>query len=425
MRNRFSLQNVETALSIRSLLALVSFSSNMFIAKTIVKASGAGQFAIYGLITSLPGLLPFADFGLGRSLYNNLVNKFANKKIDRGDRILFTDTFFILSIISCSAILSIFIVDQFFSLGRIFALNYYGDFDLYVMMVFSLMWISVPFSIGFNVLEAAGKINLSIGIQIMIPVFSIVGIWTCYITKTYQYNTALLFPSLGYFLSCLISFKLASKYVKGLKTSVGSLIKTLHATWQSSIWSLAVITFLALTLQIPRYILINNHRLAEAAKYTYAAFFLIPMISLIQISSSWLAVRVKMERNRSVQNLIIKRQTIKTFIYVSFALSTLYLLTIIKPNFFGVHLALQDWLVMYFSLLFANLFGIPLRSLTSVNFLRFFAILGFTVLTSLTLLCYLINTGSNFAIFLEFLLPMNCILAFATTQYLRKNSIPL
>ena len=83
------MKDITTSFVVRVLTLIIGAFSNFVIATLLIGNFGYEGYALYVVLSSLPSLIPFADFGLGSIIFNF----FADKSEGRTPQNILTEVF--------------------------------------------------------------------------------------------------------------------------------------------------------------------------------------------------------------------------------------------------------------------------------------------------------------------------------------------
>jgi len=363
-------KNITTSFVVRVLTLIIGALSNFVIATLLIRNFGYEGYALYVVLSSLPSLIPFADFGLGSSIFNF----FADKSEGRTPQNILTEVF----LLSC--LLSIFLI-LIFTLIVLGLSNYSGDFfaipNHYLfsgLAIISITLFSVPFSLAAKKMFAEERISKVFFIQGLIPPITASLVFLFSRDETQSLGRLVFIPSVTYLITTLAVFKISGfikffsitdwrKFRNGIRKSL-----TLGG------WSLCLTTVIALVWQMPKYLIQMFGTPLEMTTYSLMSLFLIPGLSLTAVSATWHTTNVRRRdfgadvasmTARSIRVSLIASVLFSVASFIGFQILSRAGLT--TPDY-------RSQLLAFIALISSPTWMIPLSSLTSSIDLRWISL---------------------------------------------------
>lgn len=386
---------VNRGIAVRIATSLVGGIINIYLATFLIDNLGHDYFATYVLITSLPLLMLWADFGLGSLILNTFIDvqrNLLNSEIVR-QRINFA-FYFILTIGFLSLLFFITLlklwesaIDKSDSFSRMSTLS---------ISVLGITSLAVPFSLGARKFQADNEYLRVIKIQGLIP-FSIALI-TFISAKSLPSNTGflILVPSLVYLSNTLIIF---------LKSGLGSYITLPRATYfnrnffqyiRLGFWSLILTTMIGVTFQLPKYILAMFKSNLDVAGYGLQSLLIIPGISFLAIPTIMTIPRFR-EANQSREIGEVYTSTLTKTRLLATLLAFLTILIIPFQTFLHINrLTLSEILQVSLLFIFAPSWIVPALMVTEMQDIREVARRFVSVMFLALVFTYIIRNSDAF-----------------------------
>ena len=273
---------VNRGITVRIVTSLAGAILNIYMATFLIDNFGYDYFATYVLITSLPLLMLWADFGLGSLILNTFID--AKRNLLTPEIIRQRINFSFYFILTMGLILLIILVAalKFWGLG----IDNSDSFSRMIILCITVLGITsfaVPFSLGARKFQADDDYLRVIKIQGLIP-FS-TGLITFIIAKTLPTSTGLLIlvPSLVYLSNTLFIF---------LKSGLGTYLtlprdiyldKNFLQYIRLGLWSLILTSMIGVTFQLPKYIIAVFKSNLDVTGYGLQSLLIIPGISFLAI----------------------------------------------------------------------------------------------------------------------------------------------
>lgn len=294
--------------STRIVFLIANFLINIFLANLILKDFGHIFFAQYAIITSIPSLIPFADLGLGASVFNSYVdsnnNNLLNQKISRIFKVSILGTLFQLFLFSTLGIFTL----RFF-IGKE-PLNF--NYNIFLILILSITYFAVPLSLATKKLQAENMSHKILLIQGLIPLFNLAGYLICTRLFSNLSYLIILLPSFSYFVTNIILFK-ESQIWRNIKFNFLLLESIeIRKDLKLGFWTILVSTAIAISWQIPKYYFGFFQDLAMVSNYTFFLMIILAAFSVIQIPAISISPKIRQFQNSSTK--ILKKELKKTFL---------------------------------------------------------------------------------------------------------------
>lgn len=381
---------------IRALTLIVGAISNFVIASILLRHLGPAGFGQYVLLTSLPALIPFADFGMSANIFNHYADKASGLKVIGS----VSETFYISSIVSSLLFLTITTI----TLSLLHFTNLLETItksDVYTgLVILFLTFLAVPFSIAVKKMFAEGGIAVVIFTQGLIPPLVMTLVF-CFFKFDIRFSSILfLFPCLAYLFSTYIIF-LLSKINKDIRrTNFADLTSRAKSIFSLGGWSLCVTTVVALIWQTPKYMIQWIGTSRDLTEYSLMTLVLIPGLSFSGVAATWLATAVRrINYDSSVPELISRSRKSALLVSLLFSVSAFVGLHILSslgltiPNF-------KSQVIAFIILLLSPMWILPLSAFTNVKDLKWISVRIFPcfVLANFVF-AFSFQIGYEFAIF--------------------------
>jgi hypothetical protein len=364
------MSKVSKSFVVRVFTLLIGAFSSFVIATTILENFGSQGYAIYVILTSLPSLIPFADFGLGSYLFNFFVDNNKGRKTRNEVSEVFLLSCLISSLVILGSNLLIFLLSKFTKLLSGFQLQ-----ELYLGLgVISITFIGVPFSLAAKKMFAEEKISSVFLIQGMIPPISATFIYFLSAHLKASLEILVIVPSITYLFTTLLIFQLSGFFGDFVGTNLENFRDGARASLALGKWSLVVTTVTALVWQIPKYLIQFFGTSREMTNYSLMSLFLIPGLSLTSVLATWHTTNIR-RRDRKANVSDMTRLSIKASRFVSIIFSVAAFLGfqllkemgLVTPDY-------RSQLIAFVALIFCSTWMIPLAAFTSAVDLKWIAI---------------------------------------------------
>ena len=268
---------------------IVGAISSFAVATLLLNNFGQGGYAKYVLLTSLPSLIPFADYGIGANIFNYSADKSKGQNPTNN----VSETFIISVILSLLSIAAILIITNIPYTRSLF-LQITNSSNLVAgTAILAITFFAVPFSLSARKLFAEEKVLTVFMIQGSIPVFIVTLVFLSTANNSDLNQHLYFIPSCAYLMSTVILFiksNIISDFRRPSTKKFGAYFRSILTL---SFWSLSVTTVTALVWQVPKYILQFAGTVDEVTRYSLMALFVIPGLSLTAVSATWHSTNVR------------------------------------------------------------------------------------------------------------------------------------
>lgn len=364
------MRNITGSFVVRVFTLIVGAVSNFIIATLLIETFGYQGYALYVVLSSLPSLIPFADFGLG----SNIFNFFADKSEGRATNNIVTEVF----LLSC--LLSIFLV----SISTLVVLGFSNYSDAFFTIpnhylysglgIISITLFSVPFSLAARKMFAEEQISKVFFIQGLIPPITASLVFLFSRDDTKSFVILVFIPSAIYMITTLAVFKISGFIEFCSVTDWEKFRNSIRRSLTLGGWSLCVTTVIALVWQLPKYLIQMFGTPLEMTTYSLMSLFLIPGLSLTAVSATWHTTNVR-RRDMGVDVASMTARSIRISLIASvlFSIASFIGFQILSR----VGLATPDYrsqLLAFVALMSSPTWMIPLSTLTSSTDLRWISL---------------------------------------------------
>lgn len=354
---------------VRGLTIVTGGASSVLLTNMIISTSGNKVYALFVVLTSLPSLFPFLDFGLGANVFNFYVDHRDEEASSLEEESLISTIFLTIMGIGLSIFLFFLFAVGLVKVQFIQITYWDGNVNLYLLLIVGITILAAPFSIGSKKLHAESRSYLVWSVEGAIPIFSFLLIGT--LMKIFgEFNALmLLVPSLVY-LACMISiFFLAGLNMRVIKPRISYIKYYAKPSIKLGVWSLLLTTSVALTWQIPKYVFNSTGNSDYVAKYGILSMILLPAFSLLNVSSAWLAPAARLSPAEDLPALVLLhfRKTMLRSLLIGFLVCSgvylLHYLDLPAPNF-------ASTMVILLLLLASPAWIIPFSAFSNQNDMR-------------------------------------------------------
>jgi len=358
---------------VRSFTILTGGTSTILLAHQIISTYGNNIYALFIVMTSLPSLMPFLDFGLGSSIFNFYTDR-------RIDRVSSAEEVDLVSVVFCLILgVGIFLFSAlFFAIVvagiNLLGISYWdGNLDLFLLLILGATIVAAPFSIGSKKLHAQSQSHKVWLAEGSIPILTYFLILICMQIAGKFEPLMLVVPSMIHLISAVCIFYLSGLH-RIIRIPKFAHLKTLGAdTIKLGFWSLVLTTSVSLIWHIPKYLYSFSGNFNSVAEYGILAMVLIPAFSLLNVSSTLLAPFARLSKRIELHEFLIDNLR-KTFFrsilissLVTIGICVLHFLDLPAPNFLNS-------LILILILMATPFWIIPFTAFSNHNDLRWLSV---------------------------------------------------
>jgi len=364
------LSKKKSSFLIRALTLGVGAISNFVIATILLQNLGPEGFGRYVLLTSLPSLIPFADFGMGANIFNYYADKARGLKVINP----VSDTFYLSTFLSIAIFLLLMtttlLLSQFTNL-----MEEISNGDIFIgLTILLITFLAVPFSIAAKKMFAEERISLVMFVQGLIPPIVLTLVYTFFEFKIYHSYFLFLFPCVAYLISTYIIFFLSQIQKDFTHMNLDNLTSRVKVMFSLGRWSLCVTTVIGLVWQTPKYIIQWVGSADDLTEYSLMSLVLIPGLSFSGVAATWLTTNVRrVNFDFSVRALISQSRKSALLVSVIFSLSAFLGLQIL--SWFGLEIPdLRSQMIASLILFLSPFWILPLSVFTNIKDLRWISL---------------------------------------------------
>lgn len=290
---------------------LASLLSTVSISSVLISKYNLEFFAHYAAIVSIPMLIPFADLGIGNVVFKNYIHA-----KDRYPSFQFFSNAFYFLGFACLIqfvliLLGILILRTFFWENIFFEIST-GQ----LIFVLGCTFAAVPFTLSLRFIEASGRILTSLALQGLNPIVTLIGTIFCLKFLSDPVFFLPLVPAVSYLIQNLFAFSFFWNNVSPALASMKHFPSFFSTVKSFASWTLIFSSLNAFFFQVPRYVFLGDRRTIESGAYSLVVIFALPVLSLMQTISIWIA-----------PNLITKSWTKSKLVYLYKIVVAVILLT--------------------------------------------------------------------------------------------------
>ncbi len=275
------------SLFVRLFTTFLGLCSTILTVNLLIESGGNEIYAVFVVVTSVPSLIPFADFGFGANVFNFYVDQPLSKNQSLYEQNFITRVFFYI-LFAQLILLTLASIIIFVARPSVMELEYWdGNSSNFIFINLVITFIAVPFSIGARKMQAEGKISSLIAIQGLIPLIVFFSLYLGFsITKEFQ-SWMLTIPSFGYLLTTVTIF-LQSGLHHSVKLRNARLIWPIEKNiFSLGFWSLTITTVYSTIWQFPKYFFSATDDPDSVARYAILLMLLLPQLAIINVVTSW------------------------------------------------------------------------------------------------------------------------------------------
>lgn len=413
---------INKAITFRIISSVFGALINIYVASVLLNFFGHDYFATYVLITSLPLLMLWADFGLGTLIMNTFID--ANRNLLSPEivkkRINFSFYFILIMGLFCLIILLI----GYEIRGLIWRSSENLTIEIILcFVVIGITTFAVPFSLGAKKLQADGEYLQVIKIQSFIPFFiSLLTLIVTHFLPSFKW-ILILVPSIVYFFNTFFIF---------FKSGLGAFLtapKTFYLDKHSSqyirlgFWSLVLTTIIGLTFQLPKYLIYFFKTNLDVSTYGLQSLLIIPGISFLAIPGLMTIPKFREAYLDKEMNKIFRETLAKTRLT---AIVLAFVTALLIPFQAILHLEIitsSQILQVCLLLVFAPSWMLPALTVTEVPEIRKVAQRFLVVMFSAILVTYILRNANSFWLLTGYFSTVYVGYSISVSQKLKKFSL--
>ncbi len=348
---------------VRGFTLIIGALSSIIVASLLIDHVGQVGYVKYVLLTSLPSLIPFADFGLG----SNVLNYFADKSKGKEAINTVSETFLLSSAISLLIVIaSMFSVIVMVRISSSPTQIPIGQVLLGVCIT-SITFLAVPFSLGAKKMFAEERINIVFVLQGLIPPLTLVSVIACLYFNVGLHNILYFAPSIAYLFSTLVIFFISGISKHFIKPTTQGFLVSYGRILRLGGWSLCVTTVVSLVWQTPKYILQFTSSTEQLTEYALMSLFLIPGLSLTAVAGTWHTTNIR-RKSEDVGAADLSTRAIKSSQLAALLYSLIAAVGLTFLKHFELSTpALSSQLIAFIALIVSPSWLIPLSALTNLD----------------------------------------------------------
>jgi len=288
--------------STRVIILIANFIINIYLAHRILFDLGQDFFAYYAILVALPALIPFADLGLGASVFNLYVDHQDNEKLDKQ-----ISKVYFISIIGCLiqiCIFSLFIIVFF---HYFIAENFDSSQTRYwAVSIIVITYIAVPFSLASKKLQAESRNQETLKIQGLIPILNLSGYLLARNIIPGSPTFIALIPAFSYLLTNIVIYSKSQIWKNIIWNYFFSQRIEIKRDLRLGFWVIIFSGITAVSWQVPKYYFSFRDSPSMVTNYTIFLMIVMAAFSIIQLPA--LSVSPSMRRNPRSSVLILKKE---------------------------------------------------------------------------------------------------------------------
>lgn len=302
---------INRSITIRVVTSLFGAILNIYLATFLIDNYGPDFYATYILITSLPLLMFWADFGLGTLVLNTFIDAKQNLLTPETVRQRINFSFYFILSLGLIFLLFLVVALKTWGLG-IENPDTFSRIGLLCILVLGITTFAVPFSLGARKFQADNEYLKVIKFQSLIPLS--ISLVTLIVANLLPFNSWLiiLVPSFVYFFNTIFIF---------FKSGMGSYLTFPSYSYFNTdflqhirlgLWSLILTTMIGITFQLPKYIISVFKSNYDVTIYGFQSLLIIPGISFLTIPALMTIPKFRVANQTRVIGELYSRTLAKT-----------------------------------------------------------------------------------------------------------------
>jgi O-antigen/teichoic acid export membrane protein len=278
---------------IRLLTLIMGAIFTLLITKQLINIFGIGGYATYAVFTAIPSLIPFADLGLGLSVFNVYARQHSGYSLTREAKERISLAFYLICIFACFAIFVFFVVFNVPYFERFFDSNLAYLHGPKALLIICVTFLSTPLTLGFRKMYANGNVLKAILLSFLIPVINLI-FTLLLIPHSKNIDQWIVFtPSMSYLLANLFAFINAKVYRDLVHLSLIHIKAQSGLILKFAMYSTLFSTLIAVMLQLPKFFFAHQNAQMNVAKYSILLLFGSSVGSLVSAYASVLVPTYK------------------------------------------------------------------------------------------------------------------------------------
>jgi O-antigen/teichoic acid export membrane protein len=292
---------VGTTAGMKVLVMGISGVVGIITSRLIIEHFGVDSYAQYGLLASLPALIPFADLGIGAAIVNTVAGSSDPRRDDAVHRVLTSALRVLLGSASVIAALSVVLLLTGMW-PRLLGDGLLPDGEVVATICFVVFALTLPLGLGARVLVGLNRNPSQVAAQAVVAPFILVCVSTSIITGIHAGGFVALFSYLAATASALVCLALAARSIgPQLKRAVWAVprwraepgVRIMNTAWPMLVLMLSE----AFAMQTDRVLISNRADSATLAQYNLS--FQLFGIVLQTVSAAGIALWPMYARARS------------------------------------------------------------------------------------------------------------------------------
>jgi O-antigen/teichoic acid export membrane protein len=278
---------------IRLLTLILGAISTLLITKQLINFFGIGGYATYAVFTAIPSLIPFADLGLGLSVFNVYARAHSGESLTHEAKERISLAFYLICMFACFAIFVFFLLFNVTYFERFSDSNlaYLHGHD--ALLIICVTFLSTPLTLGFRKMYANGNVLKAILLSFFIPVINLI-FTLLLIPHSKNINQWIVFtPSVSYLLANLFAFINAKIYKDLVHLSLIHIKAQSGLILKFAMYSTLFSSLIAIMLQLPKFFFAHHNAQMNVAKYSILLLFGSSLGSLVSTYASVLVPTYK------------------------------------------------------------------------------------------------------------------------------------
>lgn len=292
---------VGTTAGMKVLVMGISGVVGIITSRLIIEHFGVDSYAQYGLLASLPALMPFADLGIAAAIVNTVAGSSDPRADDAVHRVLISALRVLLGSASVIMVLALalYVTGMW---PRLLGEGLLPDGDVVATICIAVFALTLPLGIGARVLVGLNRNPSQVAAQAVVAPFILVCVCTSVVTGIHAGGFVALFSYLAATASALVCLTLAAR---SLSPQIGRAVRSVPR-WRSepgvrimnTAWPMLILMMSeAFAMQTDRVLISNRADSATLAQYNIS--FQLFGIVLQTVSAAGIALWPMYARARS------------------------------------------------------------------------------------------------------------------------------
>lgn len=387
------LNSIKLVAPLRLLTLILGALITLLMTKLLINIFGVDGYAKYVVITAISSLIPFADLGLGLSVFNVYSKQDLDESLTLEAKERISLSFYLICTFACFALIVIFLFSnvQFFERLLSRNLGYLRSND--ALIILGITFISTPLTLGFRKMYAKGNVLKAILLSFLIPLLNLL-ITLLLIPHSQRADQWIIFaPSMSYLIANLIAFFNADVHRDLVPLSFYHFKSKSYPLLRFASYATLFSSLIAVMLQFPKFYFAQQNAQINVAKYAILLLIGSSVGSLVSAYASVFVPSYKKHRFALSGYRFLLPTKKMTFLILAIGLIGFIYGPMFIHGFFKIEFSWFEFFVAEIAILIYLLWVFYNSFLTELNDLKFLFCAG--LLSSFSQIFLVYSTGAQ------------------------------